>query len=361
MKFWGNAMGDSFLLVSLIRKTMNGITVMYIATLIYCLHAKKLVLIDILQQGDLIEREFARLGIQIPCTLSQSRLLGQVMALAFFFFCIVHRILNVLKYDYKINWYEEPAQGLLRMVSINFLLFPQNLIDRDSSYSLYQIVGLLGVILETITFNIWYFGEMFLMCLSLIMWQAFTCIQNAFKEEVEFNPLKAKRGLTQLMELHFQTTRLMDLINELLSPVVLLSHVFTIFYLGYWLNYTILEHTFRPHHFALFVFVMKTSFTMILQADLHHKAHDISEWLLRRNLELDNYYLRQNWTDGITGENGDLPALDSSKLILFISHLYGRHDIGFKGYFFFTVSPSFITKASIFNIFTSLSNPYTIL
>lgn len=300
------------------------------------MHFKKRVVIDIIKQGDQLVKQFTDLGIPMPFNFHFAKRLGQLGSLICFIFCLLHRILNVLKYDYKLIWYEQPVQGILRIVSLNFLLFPPDIIPSDDPYHLYEAIGIVGVLIELAAFNIWYFGEAFLLFLVFIMWQTFTNIRNAFKQG-------SSKSLDKLLELHFQATRMMGLINDLTSPIILFDAAFILFYMGYWLNFTILEHKIRLHHFALFIFATKSLVTLMLQADVHHKAHDVAEWLLRYDKKsMDNIGSYDE-----TAFKAKPPALiDPAKLFLFASQLYGRHDIGFKGYFFFTITPSFVSKVS---------------
>ncbi|CAL8127519.1 unnamed protein product [Orchesella dallaii] len=312
----GTSVGDQYFLVSLIRKTMVTFTIVYIAVSLFSFHHKKHLFLEILKQGDNLESQFSQLGIPIPYTATFVSKFGRIFTTGFFVFCFIHRFLNALKYDHKVSWYDQPAQGILRIISLNFCLFSFDGIKEGYS-GLYKGLGVAGVVLETIAYHNYYFNELFHLFFSCIMWQIFRTVRRA---------LEKGYPLETVMRLHFQAANMMETVNDLLSSITFFSSVFTLFYTGYWLNYTILEKTLRLHHFAFFVFITKNSVSYLVNAHIHNMAHGMSSWLVRRCAE------------------GKSEVVLNSRFALFLAQLYGRQDIGFKGLFFFTISPSFVTK-----------------
>lgn len=334
------SIGDNFLLVSLIRKGMIITYVFYVCTTLYSFQTKGDGLLDILMEGDAFEKRLSELGVKINYKPSHLRRFGQGFCITFFLSCIIHRILNVLKYDHWINWhwYEEPALGLLRLISLNFNLFSRDAINKEDF--LFPIIGLLAVSLETIVFNVWYFTECLQVLLTCLMWYVFRKVRETFKTQSLNLDFKMIDLTPQLMRLHFHSMKLMDVINELYSTLVLLSVGFAFFYVCYWLNFTILEKSIRLHHIAFGVFLSKEITCVMFQADIHHIAHDISKWFSVRYTE------EQMSQDAAQKSRARDKCQEFNAFLLFLSQVNGRQDIGFKGYFF-TITPAFVSGVRI--------------
>lgn len=83
-------------------------------------------------------------------------------------------------------------------------------------------------------------------------------------------------GLSQVVDLHFQSTKLLKLINQLISPLTFCSIVFDIICMCFWAIYFATYLQIQPILLAAICFLLKTVVELILAADVNSKVciHD---------------------------------------------------------------------------------------
>ncbi|XP_035704109.1 uncharacterized protein LOC118434504 [Folsomia candida] len=178
-----------------------------------------------------------------------------------------------------------------------------------------KVCGNLGLILETFCWNLWYLLDAFRVLTALLMWTIFRTLNRALNT----GKLRVE-NLPEIIELHFNGTKLLNLFNQLMGPITFTSSVFNILYACFWTNYCLINVEFRLSYIVGFITVCRMFIVFYIVADVNSQAYQISTWVENHFTEIDQ-----------------IPnKVDKTKLTLFSSLIYSREAIGFKGMHFFT-------------------------